>query len=104
MKTADFKTRTRNRALADPTQLADRIYRTGEEMMAKELDGTRFRLIGIGVSSLRSDETADPQDLIDEKATRRAKAERAMDSVRGKFGKSAVETGITFGRERKARD
>lgn len=96
MKTADFRTRTRNRALADPTQLADRIFRVGEEMMARELDGTRFRLIGIGVSSLRSDETADPEDLIDIRSTKRAKAERAMDSVRGKFGVSAVETGITY--------
>ena len=96
MKTADFRTRTRNRALADPTQLADRIFRTGMELMTKELDGTKFRLIGIGVSTLRSDETADPQDLIDVKSTRRAAAERAMDHVRGRFGGKSLETGLTF--------
>jgi DNA polymerase-4 len=97
MKTADFRTRTRNRALADPTQLADRIFRTGLALMEKELDGTRFRLIGIGVSTLRSDETADPQDLVDLQSTRRALAERAMDKVRGRFGRSSLETGLTFG-------
>lgn len=105
MKTTDFRTRTRNRALADPTQLADRIFRVGEDMMAKELDGTRFRLIGIGVSSLRSDEAADPQDLVDWQATKRALAERAMDRVRDRYGEAAVETGITFGRSgRRGRD
>lgn len=95
MKTSDFKTRTRNRSLADPTQLADRVFRCGLEMMEKELDGTAFRLIGIGVSSLRSDENADPEDLIDTAATRRAQIERAMDKVRGKYGREALELGLT---------
>ena len=104
MKTASFKTRTRNRALADPTQLADRIFRTGSEMMLKELDGTAFRLIGIGVTGLRSDETADPGDLVDPAAGRRADAERAIDKVRGRFGDKAVEYGLTFGRKRRGED
>jgi len=80
----------------DPTQLADRIYRIGREMMEKELDGTKFRLLGIGVSSLQSDETADPDDLVDTAATKRAKAEIAMDKVRDKYGLKALELGITF--------
>lgn len=96
MKTADFRTRTRNRALSDPTQLADRIFRHGLEMMLKETGAERFRLIGIGVSALRSDETADPQDLLDEAATRRAAAERAVDAVREKFGAASLGLGLTF--------
>ncbi|MCB1427711.1 MAG: DNA polymerase IV [Nitratireductor sp.] len=97
MKTSDFKARTRNRALADPTQLADRIFRVGQELMEREADGTRFRLIGIGVSGLCADDTADPQDLVDPAASQRAKAERAMDKVRTRFGRDAVELGLTFG-------
>lgn len=96
LKTSDFRTRTRNRALPDPTQLADRVFRTGLDMLKKEIDGTSFRLIGIGVSSLQSDDNADPDDLIDLGALKRAKAERAMDAVRGKYGKSAVNLGLTF--------
>ena len=61
------------------------------------MDGTRFRLLGIGVSDLQSDETADPGDLVDEGATRRAAVERAMDKVRDRFGGKAVELGLTFG-------
>ena len=52
LKTANFKQRTRNVQLADPTQLADRIFRSGRALLARELDGTAFRLIGIGVSDL----------------------------------------------------
>ena len=96
LKTTQFKSRTRNRALADPTQLADRIFRCGSQMLEKEIDGTRFRLIGIGVSGLRSDETADPEDLVDFQADKRAKAERAMDRVRERFGRDALGLGINF--------
>ncbi|MEM1038298.1 MAG: DNA polymerase IV [Pseudomonadota bacterium] len=96
LKTRDFKSRTRNTTLPDPTQLADRMFHVGRTMLEKELDGTKFRLLGIGVSDLQSDEAADPGDLIDEKADRRASAERAMDKLRDRFGGGAVELGLTF--------
>jgi DNA polymerase-4 len=96
LKTSDFKTRTRNRKLDDPTQLADRIFRTGLSLLEKETDGTRFRLIGIGVSDLQDPSVADPPDLVDAQASRRAAAEAAMDKLRDKFGKGTVQTGYTF--------
>ena len=34
LKTADFRIRTRSRQLADPTQLADRIFATGADLLA----------------------------------------------------------------------
>lgn len=97
MKTADFKSRTRNRRLEDPTQLADKIFRTGLDLLEKETDGTKFRLIGIGVTDLGDAGRADPPDLIDQQSSRRAAAEAAMDKLRDKFGKGTVETGYTFG-------
>jgi DNA polymerase-4 len=97
LKTGDFKIRTRNRQLADATRLADRIFSTGMELLRKETDGTRYRLIGIGVSDLQDDDRADPPDLIDTGSRKRALAEGAMDVLREKFGGKAVETGYTFG-------
>lgn len=96
LKTGDFKSRTRNRRLEDLTQLADRIFRTGVSLMERETDGTRFRLLGIGVTDLEDAARADPPDLVDEQAGRRAAAEAAIDKLREKFGKGAVETGYTF--------
>ncbi len=103
LKTAEFRLRTRNRQLGDPTRLADRIFHTGLELLKRELDGTRFRLLGIGVSDLTDADRADPQDLVDGLSHKRALAEGAIDSLREKFGKQAVETGYTFGRSKVAR-
>jgi DNA polymerase IV len=97
LKDKDFRTITRNRQLPDRTQLADRIFRVAVPLLENELDGTRYRLLGVGVSDLAADDGADPYDLVDIGATRRAKAEEAMDKVRAKFGSKAVETGYTFG-------
>jgi DNA polymerase IV len=102
LKTHDFKIRTRNRQLADPTRLADRIFQTGLQLLEKETDGTRYRLLGIGVSDLSDADCADPPDLVDLQARKRAMAEGAIDALRDKFGKKAVETGYTFGKGRNA--
>ena len=102
LKTQDFKTRTRNRQLGDPTRLADRIFSTGLELLRRETDGTRFRLLGIGVSDLSDDGKADPPDLVDVQSRKRAMAEGAIDTLRDKFGRKAVETGYTFGKGRNA--
>lgn len=97
LKTADFRQRTRNRRLEDPTQLADRIFRTGLALLEKEIGAEAFRLLGIGVTDLVDPALADPPDLVDTQATRRAAAENAMDRLRSKFGTKAIETGYTFG-------
>jgi DNA polymerase-4 len=102
LKTQDFKLRTRNRQLGDPTRLADRIFQTGLHLLQRETDGTKYRLLGIGVSDLSDDGKADPPDLVDDKARKRALAEGAMDTLRDKFGKKAVETGYTFGKGKNA--
>ncbi|MGX5842746.1 DNA polymerase IV [Mesorhizobium sp. ArgA1] len=98
LKTQDFKLRTRNRQLGDPTRLADRIFQTGLDLLRKEADGTKYRLLGIGVSDLSDDQKADPPDLVDVGSRKRAMAESAIDTLRDKFGKKAVETGYTFGK------
>ncbi|CAG1010999.1 MAG: DNA polymerase IV [Rhizobiaceae bacterium] len=102
LKTQDFRIRTRNRQLGDPTRLADRIFQTGLQLLEKETDGTKYRLLGIGVSDLTDAGRADPPDLVDVRARKRALAEGAIDMLREKFGRAAVETGYTFGKGRNA--
>lgn len=96
LKTADFRTRTRNRTLEAPTQLADRLFKAARPMLAKEADGTRFRLIGIGFANLVSADEADPGSLLDPLEGKRVDAERAIDRVRIKFGNQAIGKGIGF--------
>ncbi|MDE0809953.1 MAG: DNA polymerase IV [Alphaproteobacteria bacterium] len=99
LKTADFKSLTRRISLGAPTQLADTIYRTTLPLLQRELDGRRFRLLGVGMSELNDDQHADPPDLADPDAERRKKAELAMDKVREKLGRDAIEKGHSFGRK-----
>ena len=93
LKTANFKLKTRSASLEAPTQLADRIFRTAQAALRREADGTRFRLLGVGITNLTDATGADPASLIDVEGDKRAKAERAMDRIRGKFGGAAVNTG-----------
>ena len=96
LKSADFRLRTRARSLAAPTQLAAKIFTAGRELLARETDGTRFRLIGIGVSALAGAAEADPADLVDVVGRRSAAAEHAIDQLRAKFGRDAVIRGIAL--------
>jgi DNA polymerase-4 len=96
LKTADFRLRTRSRQLTDPTQLADRIFTAGADLLAPEADGTRYRLLGIGVSEFADVRLADPDDLVDPGARKRAAAEHAVDRIRDKFGDAAVALGLTW--------
>jgi DNA polymerase-4 len=100
LKTADFRLRTRSASLDAPTQLADRIFRIAQSALKREADGTRFRLLGVGLSNLAPAETADPASLIDPAGDKRAAAERAMDKIRAKFGGEAVGTGRAFKKPR----
>jgi DNA polymerase IV len=99
LKTADFRQRTRSQSITAPTQLAAKIFAISRELLAKEIDGTAFRLMGTGVSALRPGAEGDDSDMLDRRA---ANAERAMDNLRKKFGKSAVIRGIAYDGPEKA--
>jgi DNA polymerase-4 len=98
LKTSDFKIRTRARSLDAPTQLAQRIFAAARGLLEHETNGTKFRLLGVGVSAIGTAAQADPGDLID---GRLALAEHAVDDVRARFGDDAVVRGLAFARRDK---
>jgi DNA polymerase-4 len=93
LKAADFRLRTRAQSFGQPTQLAAKIFACGRELLARETDGTRYRLIGIGVSALMPAAPGDFADLIDRRS---ADVELAMDRLRARFGDEAVVKGLVF--------
>ena len=97
LKTADFKLRTRNVSLADPTLLASRIYDAALPLLAREASGTAFRLIGVGITGLTEASPEQETETLDVTTAARARAELAVDRIRDKFGRSAVARGIGFG-------
>jgi DNA polymerase-4 len=96
LKSADFRLKTRARSLPDPTQLAEKIFAAGRDLLAHEVNGTAYRLIGIGVSALEGAEVADPAGLLDPVTARNVAAERALDRVRERFGRDAAVKGLVF--------
>ncbi len=94
LKKGDFQQISRRHALSDPTQLTDRIYRAAVDLFRPEISKGPFRLIGVGISDLAPEAQADLLgDLLDPDAGKRAKAERATDAIRAKFGKDAIVKG-----------
>ncbi|HXX04995.1 MAG TPA: DNA polymerase IV, partial [Xanthobacteraceae bacterium] len=93
LKTADFKIRTRAHSFASATQLARKIFDAARALLERETDGTKFRLLGVGLSALTVADLADPADFI---GARAAEAEHAVDRVRARFGDDAVVRGLAF--------
>ena len=96
LKSADFRLTTRSVHFDRHTNLADRIFRAGRDLLKKELNGTKYRLIGIGVGELADAALAEEADLIDAGAEKRAKAEGAMDRIRSRYGEDGLALGLTF--------
>ncbi len=94
LKTDQFRTRTRNTSLSDPTALATRIFDAAKPMLQREVDGkTAFRLLGVGISNLSELDADGETGGLDLRADAHAKVELAMDKLRNKFGTDAVEKG-----------
>ncbi|HBK08834.1 MAG TPA: DNA polymerase IV [Acetobacteraceae bacterium] len=93
LKTASFAQRTRNARLSSPTVLPDRLFDLARALLAKEANGTKFRLIGIGANPLVPDAGADQGDLADPDTPKRAAAQAAIDTLRGRFGDTAITRG-----------
>ena len=93
LKTVDFKIRTRAQSLDSPTQLAGRIFAAARVLLEREIDGTRFRLLGVGIGAIANAVDADPADLVDGRA---AFAEHAVDHLRARFGDGVLARGLAF--------
>jgi DNA polymerase-4 len=98
LKSSEFKLRTRSRSGLAATQLASRIFENADALLKPELDGTRYRLIGIGAGDLVDAAEADRGDLTGDAAIARVKSrEAAMDALRDKYGAEAVVRGLALG-------
>ena len=75
LKTSDFKLRTRNASLSDPTLLATRIYDAALPLLQREATGPTFRLIGVGITNLFPAQPQHETETLDASTAARAKAE-----------------------------
>ncbi len=94
LKRSDFTLISRRKSLSDPSQIADRIYRTARDLFDAVDHKKPYRLIGVGVSDLVDEGHADRSgNLLDPQEGKRIGAERASDQIRAKFGADAILKG-----------
>jgi DNA polymerase-4 len=94
IRDSSFRTITRQRTLAIPTDLAEPIWRTALELARPEVRGLRVRLLGISVSHLGEREQLGlfEADGLDRPGAvdRRRRATQAADAIRRRYGDRAV--------------
>ena len=93
LKTANFASRSRAQRLHAPTALPDVLFARAAALLAREADGTAFRLIGIGAAPLAPLRDADRGDLADTLTPRRAAAQAAIERLRERYGDSVIGRG-----------
>ncbi len=93
LKDRNFALRTRAQRLSQPTRLPDMLFAAAKTMLAREADGTAYRLIGLGAQPLTSAGTADTPDLADPDSLRRPARQEAIEALRARFGETAIGRG-----------
>jgi DNA polymerase-4 len=95
LRYTDFESVTRSRTLKEAVDTDRAIFEVGRRLMEKAL-GQRaapVRLIGIGVSSLTEGRQL---DMFDPRAETLVRLNGAIDSIRSRYGFTAVEVGRTL--------
>jgi DNA polymerase-4 len=94
LKRSDFSLVTKRTSLDDPTQMADRLFRTARDLFGQVTHSKPYRLLGVGLSHLLPEDDADRTgNLLDPNQGTRFGAERATDRIRARFGEDAILKG-----------
>jgi DNA polymerase-4 len=100
---ANFRTITRSRTLEAPADSAQRIAAVGKELYERmSLVRPRIRLLGVAASGLVG-EVPSEQLQLGERPDRWRHADRAMDTLRKRFGGDAVDRAALADRQRVSR-
>jgi DNA polymerase-4 len=90
LKTADFRTLTRQHRLADPSNASDVIYSNAESLLKQFDDPGPFRLIGVAGFDLEPAAVDNQLELLDSGRARSEQLDRTLDEVNARFGPGAV--------------
>ena len=95
----DFRDRSHQRRLETATDITDEVYQVAKRLFAELWDRrTPLRLMGLALTSVTFGEEGEQLSLFpDEKKERARKIDRAVDSIRGKFGPDTIIRGTTVG-------
>ena len=94
IRSNDFKTRSHQRKLMDPTDISSEVYHLSRQLFAELWDGrTPLRLIGVALTDLTKEESSQMSLFPDEKKERSRKLDQAYDAINKKFGAATIQRG-----------
>ncbi len=99
LKTASFQLQSRQSSLNPPTDVAQALYEAGLPLLDRFEATEPFRLVGMAAYDLVSADGPRQLGLFTDGTARRRRAEAAMDSIRDRFGKGAVQRAENLGRD-----
>ncbi len=87
IRDSQFRTITRQKHLAEPSDLTDTIWRAALELARPEVRGRKIRLLGVAATQLGAPEQISMFEVVD---ARQRRVVDATDAVRRRFGDRAV--------------
>jgi DNA polymerase-4 len=87
IRDSQFRTITRQKALPEPSDLTDTIWRAALELTRPEIRGKKIRLLGVSATQLGQPEQIGMFEVVD---ARQRRVVDATDAVRRRFGDRAV--------------
>ena len=87
IRDTDFRTITRQKTLADPTDSTDVIWRAAVALTRKEVKGMRVRLVGVAASGLTGESQ---MPMFGDEDERRRRVVEAADALRKRFGSRSI--------------
>ena len=94
IRSNDFKTRSHQRKLMEPTDISNEVYHLSKQLLAELWGGrTPLRLIGVALTDLTREETSQMSLFPDERKERSRKLDQAYDAINKKFGAATIQRG-----------
>lgn len=94
IRSNDFKNRSHQRKLAQPTDISREVYQTSRQLFGELWDGhTPLRLLGIALTDLTREEPSQLSLFPDEERERARRLDKAYDAINSRFGGAAIMHG-----------
>lgn len=94
IRSNDFKTRSHQRKLMDPTDISREVYQISKQLFAELWDGhTPLRLLGISLTDLTHEDTPQLSLFQDENRDKARRLDKAYDAINSKFGADTIKRG-----------
>lgn len=109
IRSNDFKTRSHQKKLADPTDISREVYQLSRQLFSELWDGhTPLRLLGVALTDITREDGAQLSLFPDEARERARRLDQATDAINGKYGAAtivrgaSVQSGLDVGKKYRA--